>query len=156
MKKIVLFMLCSALLFCTGCSELSEQEPVSKEEAPEITVEESVYLELHFGNGEVLRKEIDYLNVPNSRYSGGFYYSSHYYFEESAGTLLTAAMADPFTKPYVTLCTVVFKDGDMYSLHNVRSAEVNAETRTLIAYLWRDNPRETEREYFEVVEKDEK
>lgn len=149
MKRISLLLLSVLLLFCAGCGEVPVPAPSVKTNEP--VEEPPVFLELHFGNGEVLRKEIDHLLVPQS--SGGvdssFSISPNSYFGEV--TWAQTPMWIFFTNKRASYTTAVFPDGNKYSMSEIKSTEVDIESRTLIAHLWRDEPYQTEREYFEVV-----
>ena len=67
MKKIAIVLLSSLLLFCVGCGETPS--PQQSTDVTEYEEDTPIYLELHFGNGEILRKDLDHLLVPMS--SGG-------------------------------------------------------------------------------------
>lgn len=153
MRKYVIILF-GFLLFFTGCgfNEAPEETNISEEQ-----LETPVYLELHFGNGEILRKEISYLYAPDT-YGGGDYCKGFVYkklssFEDSFfPTLLNCFKYNIST---INLCTAVFPDEQKYFFHEVKGTDVNVEKSTLIAYLWRDEPYETERNYFEVVQEKE-
>lgn len=150
MKKSIILLLCALLLFCAGCGEVPVPLTNTNTETNEPAEELPVYLELHFGNGEVLRKEIDYMLVPEQ--SGGmdssFYFASISHLGETG--LFNPSMDTYFTSRYSTYTTAVFPDGQKYSMSGARSTEVDMDSRALIAYLWRDEPYQTEREYFEI------
>jgi len=149
MKKSIILLLCALLLFCAGCGEISV--PAPSVETNEPVEEPPIFLELHFGNGEVLRKEIGYLLVPTS--SGGvdssFSISRNSCFGEV--TWFQTPMWIYFTNERASYTAAVFPDGNKYSMSGIKSTEVDIESRTLIAYLWRDEPYQTELEYFDTV-----
>ena len=149
MNKFKILLLCMLLFLCAGCGETSLPQPstdtsVEEEDAP-------IYLELHFGKGEVLKKEIEHLLVPRS--SGGidstFSISPGSYWGEE--TWCFTPIWRPFTSNLASYTTAVFPDGTKYAMTEIKSTEADLESRTLIAYLWRDEPYQTEREYFDTV-----
>lgn len=144
MRKLISLFLCVLTLCIGGCATLPERN--ANTDSAETEEKAPIYLELHFGNGEVLKKEIQALITPS--FSGDFSFATKFDRE----SFIDSSMHDYFTSRRVSYTTAVFPDGQFYSMSDVMRTEADAETRTLIAYLWRDEPYQTEREYFETVE----
>ena len=153
-KKIMLMTMCiSVLLAGCGVSKSDKFEPDAHEStAPTPAIEEAtadpVYLELRFGDGTVLRKEIFFITVPSEWIQGRASLSFPYYwsenFEEIDGEL-------DARQNLSYQSTVTFHDGRVLSFTDAYSLEVDMEGRTIIANLWRDTPYETEKSYFDVI-----
>lgn len=155
-KRIMLMTMCISVLL-SGCgasdsdvfeqaaSEYGLRQPVTGE-----TSAEPVYLELHYGDGTVLRKEIYFISIPFERTSSQGTLVFHHYWSENFDKI-DGKLDTKQNLSYQS--TVTFHDGRVLSFTDAYSLEVDMEGRTIIANLWRDTPYETEREYFEIVEK---
>ena len=132
-------------IFEQAASEYGLQQPVTEK-----TSAEPVYLELHYGDGTVLCKEIYFISTPYERTSSQGTLVFHHYWSENFEKI--DGMLD--TKQNLSYqSTVTFHDGRVLSFTDAYSLEMDMEGRTIIANLWRDTPYETEKEYFETVGK---
>lgn len=150
--KLLFICICIGALSGCGVSKSDKFEPdVHESAAPTPAIEEAtadpVYLELRFGDGTVLRKEIFFISIPDDWVSShGWITFTHYWsenFDKIDGELDTRQNLS-----YQS--TVTFHDGRVLSFTDAYSLEVDMEGRTIIANLWRDTPYETEKAYFEV------
>ena len=154
-NKIISILLACFMMFCiTACDAVTPQAQ-AEEDVPQ---ELPIYLSLHFGNGEVLTREFDYLAYPSSRnrrYCHGFQYEK---LKRSDFNTFIQVFSEPkiYTyadnSTYFTLSVACFPDGTKYPLSEIKNLTIDRENGTLHAYLWRDEPYATEREYFEKTE----
>lgn len=152
-KIISILLVCFMMLCITACSAATPQAQAEEDVSQELPI----YLSLHFGNGEVLTKEFDYLAYPSSRNSDhchGFQYeklrrSNFNTFVQGFSESKVYTYAD--NSIYFTLSVAHFPDGTKYPLSEIKHLTIDRENGTLHAYLWRDEPYATEREYFDVI-----
>jgi len=153
-KIISILLVCFMMLCITACSATTL--PSHPEE--DVSQELPIYLSLHFGNGEVLTKELDYLAYPSSFFNKG-YCNGFQYKKLRRSDFNTLVQGFSESKVYTysdnsiyfTLSVACFPDGTKYPLSEIKNLTIDRENGTLHAYLWRDEPYATEREYFKVV-----
>lgn len=164
MKKILSILLAGTVLL-TGCGATNS---FTTQEGNELIITSSPMeeqysgtpysLELVFGNGETLKKEMTLLAMPRVRYSGAggtlvyFDYIALQDYEKSDVEFLDGLFGlEESAKPKATslpLSSVIFEDGTLYALGEAYKADVDRDSRILRVWLWRDEPYEQERQYF--------
>lgn len=130
-----------------------------------------IYLEVQFGNGEVLRAEVIYFMLPKSsnyEYStmnGGWEYCEGYttafYNQENFSgvdadpdhvlSIPEPSLAEKLKLNKLSTAGAVLLNGMIYNFHEAYTASVNEATRTVHISVWRNQPYELEYQYFEKV-----
>jgi len=165
MRKIWFTILAAAFLL-SGCG-IAGHTGTENNSSDSITAsvsdkesEEPYSLELIFGNGEILRKEMSLLAVPGYKYAGsriGKYVEYKYYALQKCETnnadfLDRLFGLEPESTPKAISLAVsfaIFEDGTIYAFGEAYKADVDRENRALKVWLWRDEPYERERQYFD-------
>lgn len=163
--KRIWFTILAAVFLLSGCGITEASGADNKEDditasASDKEQEKPYSLELIFGNGEVLQKEMTLLAVPGYRNIGGYHpqtYVEYKYialqdYETDKTEYLDSLFGlEPESNPKATSLAVssaIFEDGTIYTFGDAYKAEVDRESRTLKVWLWRDEPYEQERQYF--------
>lgn len=191
MRKVLAIILGACLLLMGGCTEYvsmdadydySYEEYLNSTRGNYATITEApvqsgtaetantdpIYLEITFGNSEVLRTEVAYFMVPTSspdEYNGAYggwdfcdgYTTTYYNGKNFSGIIANSdsvlSVGEPSLEEKLKInklstAGAILPNGMVYNFNEAYTVSVNNETRTVYISVWRDEPYPLERQYF--------